>query len=56
MAEQKVILIVDDDRELVDGLRAVLERQGYQGHPGPRRPAGQAGDLQPARPTWSSST
>ena len=31
MAEQKkLILIVDDDRELVDGLRAVLERQGYQ--------------------------
>src|SRR3954463_5319063 len=31
MAEpKKLILIVDDDRELVDGLRAVLERQGYQ--------------------------
>ena len=27
---KKLILIVDDDRELVDGLRAVLERQGYQ--------------------------
>lgn len=30
MAEQKTILIVDDDRELVDGLRAVLERQGFR--------------------------
>ena len=30
MAEQKTILLVDDDRELVDGLRAVLERQGYR--------------------------
>jgi DNA-binding response OmpR family regulator len=30
MAEQKTILIVDDDRELVEGLRAVLERQGYR--------------------------
>ena len=33
MAEQQnqqTILIVDDDRELVDGLRAVLERQGYR--------------------------
>ena len=28
MADQKTILIVDDDRELVDGLRAMLERQG----------------------------
>ena len=27
---QKTILIVDDDRELVDGLRAVLERQGFR--------------------------
>src|SRR5438270_618895 len=38
MAEtQKTILIVDDDRELVEGLRAVLERQGYhvmQAHDG----------------------
>ena len=34
---KKTILIVDDDRELVDGLRAVLERQGYhvmQAHDG----------------------
>jgi len=30
MADQKTILIVDDDRELVEGLRAVLERQGYK--------------------------
>ena len=30
MADQKTILIVDDDRELVDGLRAVLERQGFR--------------------------
>jgi DNA-binding response OmpR family regulator len=26
----KTILVVDDDRELNDGLRAVLERQGYR--------------------------
>jgi DNA-binding response OmpR family regulator len=30
MAETKTVLIVDDDRELVDGLRLVLERQGYK--------------------------
>ena len=30
MAEQKLILIVDDDRELVDAMRAVLERQGHK--------------------------
>src|SRR5437764_10015590 len=31
MAETtKTILIVDDDREVVEGLRAVLERQGYR--------------------------
>jgi DNA-binding response OmpR family regulator len=30
MAEQKTILIVDDDRELVDALRSMLERQGYR--------------------------
>ncbi len=30
MTDQKTILIVDDDRELVDGLRAVLERQGFR--------------------------
>ena len=42
MADQKTILIVDDDRELIDGLRAVLEKQGYRviqandGHQGKR--------------------
>ncbi len=30
MSDPKTILIIDDDRELVDGLRAVLERQGYR--------------------------
>ena len=30
MAEQKTILVVDDDSELADGLRVVLERQGYR--------------------------
>jgi DNA-binding response OmpR family regulator len=30
MAEQKTILVVDDDRELVDALRSMLERQGYR--------------------------
>jgi DNA-binding response OmpR family regulator len=30
MAESKIILIVDDDLELSDGLRVVLERQGYR--------------------------
>ncbi len=30
MSAQKTILIVDDDRELVDGLRLLLERQGYR--------------------------
>src|SRR6476620_7870644 len=30
MAEQKVIRGVDDDRELVDAMRTVLERQGYR--------------------------
>ncbi len=30
MAEQKLILIVDDDVELSDGLKVVLERQGYR--------------------------
>src|SRR5438093_12434684 len=30
MAEGKTILVVDDDQEMVDGLRIVLERQGYR--------------------------
>jgi DNA-binding response OmpR family regulator len=30
MADNKVILIVDDDMELSDGLRTVLERQGHK--------------------------
>jgi DNA-binding response OmpR family regulator len=30
MANSKTILVVDDDMELSDGLRAVLERQGHR--------------------------
>ena len=30
MASGKIILVVDDDMELSDGLRAVLERQGHR--------------------------
>jgi len=30
MAETKTILLVDDDRELLDGLRTLLEKQGYR--------------------------
>ncbi len=30
MAEQKTILLVDDDHELSDGVRAILEKQGYR--------------------------
>ena len=30
MADAKTILIVDDDRELVDGLRTLLEKQGFR--------------------------
>jgi DNA-binding response OmpR family regulator len=29
MASGKTILIVDDDREMIEGLRALLEKQGY---------------------------
>src|SRR5437764_8109705 len=47
----KTILIVDDDRELVEGLRAVLERQGYRvmqahdGHQGKQAIYNQRPDL-----------
>jgi DNA-binding response OmpR family regulator len=30
MAEKKTILVVDDDQELADGIRAVLENQGFR--------------------------
>jgi DNA-binding response OmpR family regulator len=30
MPDQKTILIVDDDMELSDGLRAMLEKQGFR--------------------------
>ena len=30
MADTKTILLVDDDYELSDGLRSVLEKQGYR--------------------------
>jgi DNA-binding response OmpR family regulator len=30
MADQKIILIVDDDFDLSDGIRAVLETQGHK--------------------------
>src|SRR3984893_5320365 len=30
MADAKIILVVDDDQELSDGLRLVLERKGYR--------------------------
>ncbi len=30
MAETKTILVVDDDRELIDAVRTMLERQGYK--------------------------
>ncbi len=51
MAEQKTILVVDDDMELSDGVRAVLERQGYRvlqardGHQGKRQVYEQHPDL-----------
>jgi len=51
MAAQQTILIVDDDRELVEGLRAVLERQGYRvmqahdGHQGKQAIYNQTPDL-----------
>ncbi len=30
MAEAKTILVVEDDQELIDGLRIVLEKHGYR--------------------------
>lgn len=30
MADKKTILVVDDDQELSDGIRAVLENQGFR--------------------------
>jgi DNA-binding response OmpR family regulator len=51
MAATKTILIVDDDHELVDGLRMVLERQGYRiirasdGHQGKQAIYNQRPDL-----------
>ena len=51
MAEQKLILVVDDDRELVDAMRTVLERQGYKviqahdGHQGKQAIYNQRPDL-----------
>lgn len=51
MANAKTILIVDDDRELVDGLRVMLERQGYRviqahdGHQGKQTIYNQRPDL-----------
>src|SRR5215510_3148664 len=51
MAEQKLILVVDDDRELVDAMRTVLERQGYRviqahdGHQGKQAIYNQKPDL-----------
>ncbi|MBY0456276.1 MAG: response regulator [Gemmataceae bacterium] len=51
MAEQKLILVVDDDRELVDAVRTMLERQGYKviqahdGHQGKQAIYNQRPDL-----------
>src|SRR5215475_7423107 len=51
MAETRTILIVDDDVELSDGLRAILERQGYRviqardGHQGKQAVYAQRPDL-----------
>jgi DNA-binding response OmpR family regulator len=53
MAEstQKTILVVDDDREMVEGLRTLLERQGYKvmhahdGHSGKQLVYSQRPDL-----------
>jgi DNA-binding response OmpR family regulator len=51
MADTKTILVVDDDHELIDGLRMVLERQGYKvmqahdGHQGKQAIYNQRPDL-----------
>src|SRR3954447_11760995 len=51
MVQPKTILVVDDDMELSDGLRAVLERQGYRviqardGHQGKKQVYDQRPDL-----------
>lgn len=51
MADSKTILVVDDDMELSDGLRVVLEKQGYRviqardGHQGKQRIYEQRPDL-----------
>ncbi len=51
MAESRTILIVDDDVELSDNLRAILERQGYRvlqardGHQGKQAVYAQRPDL-----------
>src|SRR5438270_3615247 len=51
MADTKTILIVDDDIELSDGLRAILERQGHRvlqardGHQGKQAVYAQRPDL-----------
>lgn len=51
MPEQKLVLVVDDDRELVDGMRFMLERQGYKviqahdGHQGKQAVYNQRPDL-----------
>src|SRR6476469_7772765 len=50
-SQQKLILIVDDDRELVEALRTMLERQGYRvmqahdGHQGKQAIYNQRPDL-----------
>ena len=69
MPQAKTILIVDDDHELIDGLRSLLERQGHRviqahdGHQGKQAIYNQRPDLvieageTPAEPTtvvdWS---
>jgi DNA-binding response OmpR family regulator len=30
MADRKTVLVVDDDREIVDALRTVIEKRGYR--------------------------